>query len=149
MRKWILIVGVLFVSHASFAHGVAQSQKADEKLVGKIYQTLVTLAASDKIEMVGDVHRHEKLKDILQEANALIIDGLQSLLGGEFEERERGVKDLRMACQLNSLKTSANCELTIQYRPIGETSILFDALLEENGNKISILGNQVEVLRGD
>jgi hypothetical protein len=144
MTKWLLSLTLMLAAQSSFA----KVQKADDELVGKIYQTLVTLAQSDKIEMVGDVHRHEKLKDILEEASSFVYDALLALTGSQAEEKERIVKDLSMTCEVAASKSSAKCELIIQYKPMGETAILFEAILENDGNKISILRNQVEVARG-
>ncbi|GEM_PF-2044364 len=139
----LLTVASLFL--AVQAHASAFDSLNDQKLQGDAYDLLKS--QSENVRLVGDVHADEKLSAILAQVDDYEREMLEVLQnGGDIE------KDMKSSIRLvdNECKVTgarATCDLTITYRPIGETTVRFTVTLDETQKPVAVDGI-AEVFRG-
>lgn len=141
MRKYVFCFAFNLV--AMFAHGQTIVNNSSGDFHGKILNLLAENV--DAINLDGDIHKGEKLRPILED----VADFLLTPILGDDPDQSRGVRDLSISCHLKSKLNFADCMISIQYKPIGETSLLFSANLDSSQQPLSVLNNRIEVIRGD
>lgn len=133
------------------AHASAFDSLADQELQTSAYSLLVKNANS--IGLSGDIHKGEKLTSILaqvEDYNHQLGEVLMN--GGDIEKDIKSNidhTDIKCVKLENSVAgNSAQCDLIIQYKPLGETTVRFVVVLDSEGKAAGIGGN-AEVMRGD
>jgi hypothetical protein len=146
MRKYFIGLVVLLASQGAFAS--AFDSLNDQELQEASYKLLVL--NKDKISISGDIRSDETLSSILLDVEKY-NQSIEELLsgGGDLEtELKSNISSVDAKCALNSEKSAANCNLTITFFPLGETSILYSVGLDKNQKAVSI-SSRAEVVRGD
>jgi hypothetical protein len=147
MKKLMMSVLVVLFSLNAFSQDPATAKDKKDEFMNQALEVLVKDA--DKITMIGDVHPHEKLKAILEEGLEPLINDLASFFGGDDDDEYKGrVKEFTASCE-EPVKSAAECQIFITYKPIGETGISFSVGLDKDGKPSHILQNRVTVSRGD
>ena len=104
----------------------------------------------DSIKLEGDIKPGEKLKPILDELGDFLAAHIFLFAGDDPEDYKGPIKSFTADCkQASERSLSAKCELFIQYKPLGETGIIFYIGLDKDKKPQSILNNRVQISRGD
>ncbi|KHD87498.1 MAG: hypothetical protein OM95_14095 [Bdellovibrio sp. ArHS] len=144
MKKMILPLLMLMFSSQAFAS--AFDSLNDQKLQGEAYSKL--LSEAQNITISGDIHEGEKLTTILKAAEDYHAEMLDLLERGEsIEDMKSPVSSVDTQCKINAQKTGAECIVFINFKPLGETAIIFSVELNEKQEVISI-SNRAEISRG-
>jgi hypothetical protein len=125
MKKSILITTTLLMAQFS----MALTNNVSEQFLNKSMDLLAR--AAPKIKLTGDVHKNERLTPMLT---------------GIGTDK---VRDMSLSCEMFPRKIAAKCILTLEYRPIGETSISYLVSLDKNKLPVSIMESRADVSRGD
>lgn len=133
------------------AHASAFDSLADQELQTSAYSLLVKNAGS--IGLNGDIHKGEKLASIVgevEEYNRQLGEVLMN--GGDIEKDIKSNidhTDIKCVKLENSVAgKAAQCDLIIQYKPLGETTVRFLIVLDSE-DKAAGIGGAAEVMRGD
>lgn len=132
---------------ATQAHASAFDSLDDQKLQEQALSLLEQ--NKDSIRMTGDVHASEKLSDILGQIdkyNEEIMKRLEE--GRDLEDMESNVSTVDTKCAIQKDEKTAQCDLLITFKPLGETNINFTVVLDSEKNAVSIV-ELVTVARGD
>lgn len=139
MKKTLLLLSLMLSTTNLFAQ-TDQPRLSDDLL----NQSLELLAKqSDKIHLTGDVHKNENLKPILKELGDYLASGF-------FQEgNQTRIRNFSAKCDAEKSGAFAKCVLTIQYKPLGETTISYNVGLDTNKKPVFIIENHADVSRGD
>jgi hypothetical protein len=141
MKKYVLSLAITVLST------LAQGQTAVNNTSREFHEKVFKLMAKnvDSLSLDGDIRKGEKLRPILEDLAKYLINPLL----GEAEDQNSSVRDLSISCQLIAIGGSSDCIISIQYKPIGETSLLFSILVDGNKEPIAFFRDRIEVVRGD
>lgn len=140
MKKIILAGAITLASALSFAQVVSASPDFSVKAAQLL------LKDAKKIKLTGDVRQNEQLSPILFEVRRFIQTGGSEGVGNMSNSR---VANVQNNCEVFPRGIAAKCFLTIQYRPIGETSVMYVLGLDGNKMPATIMENRADVSRGD
>lgn len=133
------------------AHASAFDSLADQDIQASAYSLLVKNA--DKITLRGDIHEGEKLTTILasiEDYNRQLEEVLMN--GGDIEKDiKSNIDHTDVKCSKLPVPTAGQntqCNLTIQFKPLGETTVRFLVGLDSE-NKAITIGEIADVMRGD
>lgn len=140
MKKIILATVVSLTAAVSFAQLVSPSHEFSVKAAKLL------LKNSKNISLTGDVRQNERLSPILFEVRRFIQSGGSDSAVNLSNSR---VKSVDNTCEIFPRGIAAKCILTIQYRPLGETSVLYVVGLDNNKMPATIMENRADVSRGD
>lgn len=123
----------------------------DQELQASAYSLLVKNAGNVKLR--GDIREGEKLTSIVNEVEEYNRQLEEVLMrGGDIEKDIKSdidhtdVKCVKIQDQLAG--QTAQCDLIIQYKPLGETTVRFIVGLDSEGKAVGISG-MADVMRGD
>lgn len=136
---------------ATQAHASAFDSLNDQKLQEQAMKILARNASAIDVlgEVSGDVHADEKLVTTLKEIESHNEELLNKLAeGGDIENLESRIMQIDTKCKKQEGETSANCDLLITYRPLGEKNVNFKVFLDKTGDVIAI-DKKVVISRGD
>jgi len=145
MKKLILSSLIVFFSTAGFA----QNEIATSELTSQALELLIK--NQDALKMEGNISPGEKLKSLIDDWGSFVGE-LQSLAvdADASSDYTGNIKNFTAECvHLTSRELTAKCQLIIQYKPLGETGIMFHVDLDSNSKPKAIQGNRVEISRGD
>lgn len=145
MKNLLVSISVLFFGTGSFAANVVMHKLDDFN--SQAIELLVKNVDSIKLE--GDIFPDEKLKPILDELGEFLVTKIFPF-DDDPDDYKGPIKSFTADCkQLTVRGLTAKCELFIQYKPIGETGIVFYLGLDNDKRPQSILENRVRISRGD
>lgn len=146
MKNLLLSTLVTVIGSASIAANKADHKQQDFNTLA--FELLVKNV--DVVKLEGDIHPGEKLKPILDELGDYLAAHIFLMMGDDPEDYTGPIRDFSADCKtLSERALSAKCELFIQYKPIGETGIVFYVGLDKDKKPQSILENRVQISRGD
>ena len=146
MKNLLLTILVTIIGTASFAANETDNKQQD--LNTQAFELLIKNV--DIIKLEGDIKPGEKLKPILDELGDYLAAHIFLMMGDDPDDYTGPIKSFSADCkQLTEPARSAKCELFIQYKPIGETGIVFNVGLDKDKKPQSILENRVQISRGD
>ena len=146
MKNLLLSILITIIGSASIATNETDTKQRD--FTTQAFELLVKNVDTLKIE--GDINPGEKLKPILDELGDYLAAHIFLFIGDDPENYTGPIKSFSADCkQLTERALSAKCELFIQYKPIGETGLVFYVGLDKDKKPQSILGNRVQISRGD
>lgn len=146
MKNLLLTILITFIGSASFAANETDYKQNDLNTLA--FELLIKNVDSVKLE--GDIKPGEKLKPILDELGDYLAAHIFLMMGDDPEDYTGPIRNFSADCkQLTDRSLSAKCELFIQYKPIGETGIIFYVGLDKDKKPQSILENRVQISRGD
>lgn len=129
------------------AYASAFDSLADQELQASAYSLLLKNAGSMKIR--GDISAGEKLAPIVnqvEEYNQELAEVLMN--GGNIEtDMKSNIDHTDVKC-IKAQNQTAQCDLIIQYKPLGETTVRFTVGLSSEGKAASI-SETADVIRGD
>lgn len=148
MKKFLLLSLIMVFSLNGLA--IEKPEQIDQKKQDLTNQSFELLIKNiDHIKLDGDIAPGEKLKPILDELGEFLGHAIFSTMGDD-EKYDGRIKNFTADCSLVSeRKSAAKCELFIEYKPLGETGILFYVGLDKENKPVSILENRVSISRGD
>lgn len=145
MKNFVLSSIMVLFSLSSFANEPADQKKDD--LTTKAFELLVK--NQDKIKLIGNVAPKEKLKPILDDLGKYIVENMFAVLDGDDQDYKGHIINFNADCKEPAAQSlSTECTLIIEYKPMGDTAIVFQVGLDKDKNPVSILRNKAEVLRG-
>ena len=146
MKNLLLSILITITGFTSLATNEAETKQQD--ITTQAFELLVKNVDTLKIE--GDVNPGEKLKPILDELDDYLAAHIFLFIGDEPENYKGPIKSFSANCKpLTERALSAKCELFIQYKPIGETGLVFYVGLDKDKKPQSILENRAQISRGD
>lgn len=145
MKNLLTSIFIVFLGTGSLAANVVNHKLEDFNA-----QAMELLVKNiDSIKLEGDILPGEKLKPILDELGEFLASKFFPFFDDE-DDYTGPIKSFTADCkQLAGRNLSAKCELFIQYKPIGETGIVFYVGLDKDKMPQSILENRVQISRGD
>lgn len=146
MKNLLLAILMTITASASIAANDAEYKQQD--LSNQAFELLVKNV--DTVKLEGDIRPGEKLKPILDDLGDYLAAHIFIIMGDDPDDYTGSIKSFSADCkQLTERALSAKCELFIQYKPIGETGIVFYVGLDKDKKPLSILENRVQISRGD
>lgn len=146
MKNLLLSILLTIIGSASFSANQMDSKQQDFNSLA--FELLVKNV--DIVKLEGDIKPGEKLKPILDELGDYLAAHIFLMMGDDPDDYTGPIKDFSANCkQLSERNQSAKCELIIQYKPIGETGIVFYVGLDNDKKPQIILENRVQISRGD
>lgn len=139
MKKILITAAVLFATVLCRA----DVKNPQDPLLVESMRLLINNA--EKIELTGNIQKGESLKLILNDVENYYED-IFSL--GQSEESS-DVRDFSADCKIVAAKTTAKCFFTLEYKPLGETTVEYVVELDQNNKPIAILNNRAIVTRGE
>lgn len=140
-----LIALSLLISTQAYAS--AFDSLADQELQASAYSQLVKNAAN--MGLRGDISAEEKLISIVnavEDYNHELAEVLMN--GGDIEKDMKSNIDHTDVKCVKVQGQTAQCDLIIQYKPLGETTVRFMVGLNSEGKATSVSG-MADVMRGD
>lgn len=151
MKKAILSLTTLSVLVATGTVTTTQASLfdslEDQLLQGSALQALRNQA--QEIHLEGDVRAGEKIDGLLEKIDSYTRELEEALARGDSpEEMQSPVSNISNSCQRVAGLQSAKCTLLISFKPLGETALTYQALLDSEGKVIGVQ-SRVYVSRGD
>ncbi|MDG0815955.1 metalloproteinase domain-containing protein [Bdellovibrio svalbardensis] len=130
------------------AHASAFDSIKDQDMQASAYSLLVKNA--DQISLRGDIREGEKLAPIVASVEEYYRQIEEVLMnGGNLEtDLKSNIDHVDTRCERNETKKAAQCDLTIQFKPLGETTVRFNVGLDSDDKAVDI-SSTAEVFRGD
>lgn len=140
-----LIALSLLISTQAYAS--AFDSLADQELQASAYSLL--LKNADNMKIRGDISADEKLASIVNEVEAYNQELTEVLMnGGNIEtDMKSNIDHTDVKC-VKIQSQRAQCDLTIQYKPMGETTVRFTIGLNSEGKATSV-SDVADIIRGD
>jgi|GEM_PF-6354461 len=141
------VLSALFVFFS--INGFTKNTNRPSELTDQSIELLVK--KQDQIKMDGNVSPGEKLRPILTDLGEFITTAFDSFFDNTADNDYLGaIKKFTANClPLTENSKIAECQLIIQYQPLGEVGIAFVVELDQDYKPTAIQGNRVDVTRGD
>lgn len=140
-----LIALSLLISTQAYAS--AFDSLADQELQASAYSQLVKNAANMRLR--GDIREGEKMTSIVNEVEDYNHELEEILMnGGDIEKDMKSNIDHTDVKCVKIQSQRAQCDLIIQYKPLGETTVRFVVGLDSEGKAVGVSG-MADVMRGD
>lgn len=98
----------------------------------------------------GDVRPGDKLDSFFQAMKEYEEEILEKLQNGEsIENLKSSILNIVDECHMIAPTNMAQCQLRVNFKPLGETTLIFKVVVGENFEVTEIQDNKVNVIRGD
>ena len=142
------VVVTMILSSTSLVLANAFLSQNQQKLTASAMKLLDS--KSQELIYEGDVHSGDKLQGLFQSMKEYEAEILEKLQNGEsIENLKSSILNIIDECHMIAPTNTAQCQLMVNFKPLGETTLRFKVLVGENFEVTEILDNKVNVIRGD
>lgn len=104
----------------------------------------------ETVSYEGDIHPGENMKGLFVDIKNYENELLEKLQNGEsIENLKSPVRSIHDECHMIESTQTAQCQLIVSYKPLGETALTFKVQVGEDFEVTAVEKNTVSVSRGD